>query len=156
MLEDSRLVQQGGVGDDLLLTTLLVTEITSTLDPTPLSDGINGTLLIVDGRYGEAAFSFGGMLAPGALSKLGDLDNVMPSSVDLKRICPDGVPNCFVAGTQVVVVLESVEEFSVQTAYGNILAGAVAFTLAVGLGFRPGQRRRTNRRKTRTREPVQV
>lgn len=47
----------------------------------------------------------------------------------------------FVAGTQVVVVLESDKQFVAQTAYGDILAGAVAFTIAVGLGFRPGTTR---------------
>jgi hypothetical protein len=70
LLDDERLAQQGGVADDILLTALLVTEGTSYIDPTPVSDLANAGLLVMDGRNEEAGMVMAGAAAPVGLDKV--------------------------------------------------------------------------------------
>lgn len=157
------LAQPGGMGSTLIITVGLVTEITSTLDPTPLSDLLNATTQAINGNWGDAAITVSLSLAPGsaaALSKfanrvpLGQVDDVAqqlarrsddlaainhatPSPGTITRTCPDGL-NCFVAGTQVVLreADEPVMAALSETAEGaneTILAGAGLIAVGVAL-----------------------
>jgi hypothetical protein len=51
VLEDARLTKQGGVGDDILLSTLVVTHYTQYVDPTPASGLINSGSRVIDGDH---------------------------------------------------------------------------------------------------------
>jgi hypothetical protein len=164
MVDDARLVQQGGVGDDLLVTSLLVTEFTAYFDPSPVSDGLNAGLLVVDGRYAEALVSVGGMLAPGVLAKAGDLpfmkkldDFVPPLSVDTKKLCPDGGPNCFVAGTLVIMAEPNDHRLASETENRNELLYAIGgFVIAVGLGVKPQGMKEGRRRRRKSSVPLSL
>jgi hypothetical protein len=164
MVDDARLVQQGGVGDDLLVTSLLVTEFTAYIDPTPISDGLNAGLLVVDGRYAEALVSVGGMLVPGALARVGDLpimkkldDFVPPLTVDTKKLCPDSGPNCFVAGTLVVMAEPNTHRLALDSENRNELFYAIGgFVIAVGLGVKPQGMKEGRRRRRKSSVPLSL
>jgi RHS repeat-associated protein len=49
VIEDARLIKPGGVGDDILLTTIFVTHYTQRIDPTPASGVINAGSRVIDG-----------------------------------------------------------------------------------------------------------
>jgi hypothetical protein len=51
VIEDTRLAKQGGVADDVLLSTLVVTHYTQQFDPTPASGMINAGSRIIDGDH---------------------------------------------------------------------------------------------------------
>jgi hypothetical protein len=168
------LAQPGGTGSTLIITVGLVTEITSTLDPTPLSDLLSATTQAINGNWGDAAVTVSLSLAPGsaaALSKfanrvpLGRVDDVGEQLArradDLNGITPapssaGGITrscefNCFVAGTPVVMAEQKASDV-VETAGTEPNESAFAGAAAVAVGLAVNQAiRRTAKPKVRLR-----
>jgi hypothetical protein len=63
------LAAPGGLGSDLVITAQLVTNVTSWLDPTPFSDGVQLVIHAGQGEFGEAAMDLGGMFVPFGFDK---------------------------------------------------------------------------------------
>ena len=64
-----RLTEGGGLLDDLLISGLLATGITSMVDPTPISDILNAGLNAADGNYATAAIRLGTAIIPGGAGR---------------------------------------------------------------------------------------
>jgi hypothetical protein len=78
VIDDAKLQAPGGLGSDILLTAQLVTEVTGTLDPTPLSDGISGSISLYQGDNVAAAVSFGSILVPFGAEKIAKAASRVP------------------------------------------------------------------------------
>ena len=154
---DERLIRPGGLKDDLLLTALLVTEITGYVDPTPLSDILNGSLNLAEGNYADAAMSFAGALMPGGGDKAGKAAGKAGKGVfeglggaaknlgakigDVKDtlVCKFITGECFVEGTPVLVHPEGSTGSWMGAAFGVALVGG---GLTVALSDTPKKQRR--------------
>ena len=73
-----KLAEPGGLDKTLLITVQLATEITGTLDPTPLSDLVNAGALAIDGDFGAAAVTLAGAAVPGGLEKIAQAAKRVP------------------------------------------------------------------------------
>ena len=177
-----RLAQPGGIGSTLVITVQLATEITGTLDPTPISDLVNAGALVIQGDYGAAAITLGSAVVPGGLDYFAKYAKRVPAKqvagttdaiADLRHT-PDVTPrprggiepdcpgaNCFIAGTLVVVKPDQAGACLVTAAAGDETTAAdtdaellTAMTL-VGVGLAVGRVRSKRRQQAEAGLPEQ-
>ena len=81
LIDDERLAQPGGLGDDLLLVGRVITEGTSFIDPTGASDLVNAATYAIGGEWGQVTIAMAGVVAPFGIEKLVKWGSRVPTGV---------------------------------------------------------------------------